>query len=260
MAAAPSRPHRRLVLAGLAGLVAAPASPSRNAAASEARTELAWSAVLPPSLGVGRGVRRVPSSDGDVIAIAFRAGEPRDGLRLRIPFSRLDLPPERTRLTATWGVRFSPDFDFHQGGKLPGLAGGSAPTGCETPQEDGFSVRPMWRSGGAGELYVYPSGVRSAPCGLSLARGRFRFVAGRWHRLMLGVAFEPDGDLVSLALDGIPVAQARLRLRREPTTGVDTLLLHVFFGGSGEAAVSPRTQEVQLRDLSLAFGRGEDER
>jgi hypothetical protein len=46
-------------------------------------------------------------------------------------------------------VRFSENFDFVKGGKLPGLFGGVGNSGGEIPDgTDGFSTRFMWRRNG----------------------------------------------------------------------------------------------------------------
>ena len=47
-----------------------------------------------------------------------------------------------------------------KGGKLPGMVGGSHPTGGH-PADDGFSARLMWRRDGAAVQYVYYPGQTS---------------------------------------------------------------------------------------------------
>ena len=37
--------------------------------------------------------------------------------------------------------RFDPGFDFSRGGKIPGLGGGNAPSGCDTSTGVGFTAR-----------------------------------------------------------------------------------------------------------------------
>src|SRR6266702_892301 len=71
----------------------------------------------------------------------------------------LDLRNARS-VTFTYSVFFPSDFDWVKGGKLPGLYGGR--TGCSggDAADDCFSTRLMWRTRGAGELYL----VRPQPC------------------------------------------------------------------------------------------------
>jgi hypothetical protein len=62
-------------------------------------------------------------------------------------------------ITLNYVVRFSPDFDWGKGGKLPGLGGGNKTTGGRPADGyNGFSVRPMWRANGKAEAYVYHAG------------------------------------------------------------------------------------------------------
>lgn len=53
-----------------------------------------------------------------------------------------------------YSIFFPADFDWVQGGKLPGIYGGH--TGCSGGDAavTCFSTRLMWRAGGAGELYL----------------------------------------------------------------------------------------------------------
>lgn len=62
-----------------------------------------------------------------------------------------------TNITLEYSVFFPCDFNWVLAGKLPGLYGGH--TGCSGGNAalDCFSTRLMWRSGGAGELYLVRS-------------------------------------------------------------------------------------------------------
>jgi len=65
----------------------------------------------------------------------------------------LDLRHARS-VTFAYSVFFPGDFDWVKGGKLPVLYGGR--TGCSggDAADDCFSTRLMWRTRGAGELYL----------------------------------------------------------------------------------------------------------
>ncbi len=65
----------------------------------------------------------------------------------------IDLRNARS-VTFAYSVFFPSDFDWVKGGKLPGLYGGR--TGCSggDAADDCFSTRLMWRTRGAGELYL----------------------------------------------------------------------------------------------------------
>jgi hypothetical protein len=64
--------------------------------------------------------------------------------------------------TVQYRIRFADDFDFQNGGKLPGLCGKDYPTGG-TPANgyNGFSARIMWEAGGNVSQYVYHVGQSS---------------------------------------------------------------------------------------------------
>ncbi|KAI0933458.1 hypothetical protein AcV5_005597 [Taiwanofungus camphoratus] len=106
-----------------------------------------------------------------------------------------------------YSVFFPEDFDWVQGGKLPGIYGGH--TGCSGGDAavTCFSTRLMWRAGGAGELYLYapkdkqtealcstpPLSVCDAAYGLSIGRGSFNFTPGAWTHVRQTVSLNTPG-------------------------------------------------------------------
>lgn len=161
----------------------------------------------------------------------------------------------------SYRVRFGAGFDFVKGGKLPGLVGGSSPTGCN-PKTDGFSARNMWRAGGAAVQYVYyPTQPNS--CGddlsYSTSEGPARFTPGVWqvveHRLVMNTPGAADGVLEAW-VDGVLVLRDTARLWRAVGAdfGIDTLYFSTFFGG-GDASWAPAAaQIVDFDDLIVADG------
>ena len=149
-----------------------------------------------------------------------------------------------------YAVRFPVNFDFRKGGKLPGLYGGVAPSGCRTyGEDDGFSLRYMWRAHGAGELYAYLPD-RSERCGASISRGAWTFPTGRWLRLeqeaVLNHVGREDGT-IRVWVDGrLVVSRAGLVFRRSDRIGVAGLMFSTFFGGSDPTWASPRAQTVEF--------------
>ncbi|GAA5952460.1 hypothetical protein JCM21900_005317 [Sporobolomyces salmonicolor] len=63
----------------------------------------------------------------------------------------------KNRAMVSHEVGFEQDFDFVQGGKLPGSYGGDMNAYCTGGQPTAacFSLRLMWRANGAGEVYGY---------------------------------------------------------------------------------------------------------
>jgi len=89
--------------------------------------------------------------------------------------------PAKQEYYLSYKVRFSDDFPFTKGGKLPGLSSkGSAFTGGKLPTKlGGFSARYMWRRQGDLELYLYRPGMKG-PKGERIALD-FRCKPSTWY-------------------------------------------------------------------------------
>ncbi len=140
-------------------------------------------------------------------------------------------------------VRFPVGFDFVKGGKLPGLFGGDAPRGCVADDKvSGFSSRLMWRTGGAGELYLYAPG-RETACGQSIGRGTWTFTPGAWTSIVERVTANTPGSAdgsIELWVDGHLVVDAKgLTLAAGHAATVDGVLFATFFGGSDASWATP---------------------
>jgi hypothetical protein len=161
----------------------------------------------------------------------------------------------------SYRVRFAAGFDFVKGGKLPGLVGGSSPTGC-APKTDGFSARNMWRPGGAAVQYVYyPSQPNNCGDDIDYETGGapVLFAPGTWHtvehHLVMNTLGESDGVLEAW-VDGTLVVQRLDMVWRGPgaTYAIDALYFSTFFGG-GDSSWAPATaQVIDFDDLVVADG------
>ena len=197
-----------------------------------------------------------PIPDG--VRVAFEQGSvnsadkqaPPGGAGLEWP-----LPGQAASRCLSYEVSFAPGFDFAKGGKLPGLFGGDAPRGC-TPAAlaAGFSARLMWRTGGAGELYLYAPG-RNTRCGDSIDRGAWQFTPGRWTAIAEEVALNTPGrsdGRIRIWVDGRKVIdRADLTLRETSGVGVDGLLFATFFGGNDPSWASPKAQSIEFRRFAV---------
>ncbi len=191
---------------------------------------------------------------GRVLRVHYPAGRvgPEGGgaeFRVRLPGS--------DDLRCAYWVRFGEELDFVRGGKLPGLAGGTAPTGgARATGTNGFSARLMWRPRGAVVQYLYSPdqvGVWGDDLPYDLSRdlpapgeGQRHFRAGRWHhvqhRVRLNTPGERDG-MVQGWLDGERALDRRgLRFRDAATFTIDQLFFSTFFGGN-EASWAPTKDE-----------------
>jgi len=144
----------------------------------------------------------VPAADGAALRVDYPAG----GYRSKTSSAQFvtDLPPAGEGFLR-YRVRFSADFPFRKGGKLPGLAGGGSRfTGGRKPDAGGgWSARYMWRRRGELELYLYhpdmpgewghrhPLGLRAEP--------------GRWYELAQHVVVNDPGEangVIDVWVDG----------------------------------------------------------
>jgi hypothetical protein len=184
--------------------------------------------------------------EGDVKVFkgVFKAGEI-GGPKGHTP--RLTLEPGKEYLFE-YSVRFDTGWDFSRGGKLPGLAGATAPTGCVTTSGDGFSARLMWRQEGRLIGYMYDID-KSEECGTPL-NTTFNFKVNQWHkvkqRVKLNTARNRDGE-VQVWVDGMEQVNAKRPLMIEAANRrIDVVLFHSFFGGS-------TTDWAPSRDVTISF-------
>lgn len=155
-------------------------------------------------------------------------------------------------LYVSYYVMLPADFDRIQGGKLPGLAGGTAPTGGKVSDgTDGFSARIMWRNRNTADgtqsaicqymyymestntwgedfFWAYPNPTRSST--------RRYLVHGQWHNLKTRIIMNTPGTRngrVTSWLDGELALDSAVMLRAEGADfGIDLFYFSTFFGGS----------------------------
>lgn len=152
-------------------------------------------------------------------------------------------------------VRFQDSFKFAKGGKLPGLYGGDAPSGGDDVSgRDGWSIRPMWRKEGKGELYEYVAN-KKGKYGASVGRGLYEWPDGRWVEIdiqtKLNTPGEPDG-ITRLWVDGkLIMEQTDVVFRTVDDIHIDGIMFSTFFGGSSKAWKSPKDQHADFRDFKI---------
>ena len=127
-------------------------------------------------------------------------------------------------------------WDFGRGGKLPGLAGGTANTGGKKPTGDGWSARYMWKKGKL-VVYLYHLGQKGTN-GETLALNQL-LVAGKWYRLTQRIRVNngqsPDGVL-QVWVDGkLKLDRRDIRFRKGNLAPVDVFYFSTFFGGSSKS-------------------------
>ncbi|KIJ18898.1 polysaccharide lyase family 14 protein [Paxillus involutus ATCC 200175] len=175
-------------------------------------------------------------------------------------------------MVLSYEIAFDSSFQWVQGGKLPGLRGGSDVYGCSGGVEpngtDCFSTRLMWRKNGAGEVYAYmltPNNLCSdnnilcnSDYGVSISRGSFGFAAGQWSRVTLLVQMNnpPDvanGNVVFYFNDVLALTQSNLQFRSATDVDIGGIFFSTFFGGSDSSWATPQTVHTYYRNFQL-FG------
>lgn len=166
----------------------------------------------------------------------------------------------RDEVVLAYVVRFSADFDWKKGGKLPGLGGGPGKTtgGRRADGLNGFSVRPMWRADGRIEAYAYHAGqTKDYGDSLSLPKD-FQLPRDRDIRISLRVRMNhperSDGLLelkVSYGNTTAEVTAHTMVWRKTPTIQADKLLFETFHGGSDLSWAPDRACHAEFGNLGI---------
>jgi hypothetical protein len=225
---------------------------------SEAMVEADFGVKPPWNDGLDEG-RAAIVAEGEnqflrVTYVAAKFGPGEGGVQFKLPFGK-----SYDELFFAYRVRFGAGFTFVKGGKLPGLVGGSSPTGC-SPKPDGFSARNMWRAGGALVQYVYwPN--QPDTCGDDLPYaldGQPRLLTpGTWqtieHRVKISSPGAADGALEAW-VDGTRCLSDTARLWRaaDASYAIDTLYFSTFFGGSDETWAPSAAQIADFDDFIVS--------
>jgi hypothetical protein len=207
--------------------------------------------LIPDRTGRFKTVMRVRYPAGSASPAVTRLGAPSGGAQFLASLGQL--PQEKMRLR--YFLRFSPNFNFVKGGKLPGLYGGTANSGGNTPTgSDGFSARLMWRKQGDGEIYAYLPGS-SDDYGTSLGRGSWRFHPGIWYEVEQELQLNTPGQSngwVQIWIDQKPVFRAeQLNFRDVSSLKIDGLFFSTFFGGNDRSWATPKDVYIDFADFAI---------
>lgn len=163
-------------------------------------------------------------------------------------------------LCLSYWVRFSPNFEFIKGGKLPGLFGGTVNDGRKIPDgTNGFSARYMWRRNGNGEVYAYlPTSVEhgtSMPLTHGNVRGNWQFQPGQWYhleeRVILNTPNANNGSVTVWVNNQLVLNQTDLQFRTTPTLKIDGILFSTFFGGGDRTWATPRSVYADFANVQI---------
>ena len=153
---------------------------------------------------------------------------------------RFNLRESVQEATLTFDMKIDPGFEFVKGGKLHGLGGGSATTGCKSIDPNGWSVRLMWRQEGKPVLYIYDQD-RKNRCGDDIeAPFDFTFKKGLWYTVSLSVilnsAVGSSDGAASLYIDGEKIIEINsLKLTGNMNSKIDYFMYNSFYGGNDQS-------------------------
>jgi hypothetical protein len=155
----------------------------------------------------------------------------------------------------SYWIKFDDRFQWMRGGKLPGLCGGTCPSGgARVTGSGGWSMRYMWRPNGAGEQYAYILPAREY--GTELGLDSWQFTAGTWHHIADELILNKNGaaDGVSRVWfdagpTGTPTFEAKGLTFRSDATPVTTVFFSTFFGGHDASWATPVDTFVDFADF-----------
>lgn len=171
---------------------------------------------------------------------------------------------QRESATLQYVVRFSPEFDWVKGGKLPGLSGGPASVtgGRPATGTNGFSCRLMWRADGRGEAYVYHKNQKGKyGDSLSFPKG-YRYATDTDITVRMKVAMNTPGRrdgklrvwITSAESPGKPtlvVSRDDIEWRTVADFAVDSVLFQTFHGGSDKTWAPSRECWTEFGSITV---------
>ncbi|MCY2976332.1 MAG: hypothetical protein NTW52_16880 [Planctomycetota bacterium] len=185
-------------------------------------------------------------------------GPDKNGADWRWPFG------DRESAQLKYTMRFSTDFDFVKGGKLPGLSGGPENISGGKPADgkNGFSARLMWRRDGRGEAYVYHA-QQSSNYGDSFPfPSDFRFPKGQPIEVRILVKMNnpnrKDGLLrVWIGMPGkaefLVVDKPEMQWRTTDQFGVDSIYFDTFYGGGDKSWAPTNSGFAEFTNIEVSL-------
>ena len=211
-------------------------------------------ATIPDETGRFKKVLRVRYPAGSASPAVARTGAPSGGVQFHSRFNLNSNKVSMNHLRLRYFLRFSNDFEFVKGGKLPGFYGGIGNSGGKIPDgSDGFSSRLMWRKNGEGEVYAYlPS---SKDYGTSIGRGRWTFKPGVWHQveqeIKLNDSTKSNGWVKVWIDNALVLNQEDLKWRTNSDLTIDGIFFSTFFGGSDASWSTPKEVYIDFAEFAI---------
>jgi hypothetical protein len=197
---------------------------------------------------------RVEVTENKWLRVNFAVGKigpEQGGAGWRMPFGK------HQAAEMSYTLRFSKDFDFVKGGKLPGLCGGpdNVSGGRPANGENGFSARLMWRKDGRGEAYVYHKNQKGDYGDSFAFPADFRFPTDTPVKVRIAVTMNTPGKrdgTLRVWIDDKPVVERTdMEWRSVDTFGVDGLYFETFHGGGDKSWAPTRPCWVEFAEMRV---------
>ncbi|MEP2651773.1 MAG: polysaccharide lyase [Paraglaciecola sp.] len=165
---------------------------------------------------------------------------------------RFKLDSSVSEATLSFDMKLDREFEFVKGGKMHGLAGGTATTGCRAIDPNGWSVRMMWRRNGQPVLYLYHQD-RKERCGDNVVDlSGFTFVKNTWYNIALYVKLNSEigssDGIAALFINGNKLIERNnLNFAGNMKSKIDYFLYNSFYGGN-DPSWSPSTDTFVYYD------------
>jgi hypothetical protein len=213
-------------------------------------------------LGVIENVSAMRLSDGPVkVALAVKLvngaaaafGEKANPSGTSFPWEPRSIKG-KTASCLTYSVFLPADFDFNNGGTLPGVFGTSSAGESSDNKRAGFWARVGWLADGEGEVSFSVTGGTEMLTS-AIGRGQFTFPRGRWFRIEQEVVLNSDAaadGILRLWVDGSQAVEITdLQYRNGPEVTISGVIADVFYGSSEMPAVAPKNAAILLSQFEL---------
>ena len=174
---------------------------------------------------------------------------------------------EAEELWVSYELYFEDNFDFRNGGKLPGFCGGKCYTGGDKPKEaDGWSDRVMWKKDGFLTQYVYHAKQKGKYADnfkwdLNGSLDQKKISTGQWHKIVMHVKLNDVDNQKQLSSNGIlqtwfdgelVVDIDTMLLRNDTNQKIDRFYFSTFHGGNDQNYAPRRDSFIRFRRLKIS--------
>jgi hypothetical protein len=162
-------------------------------------------------------------------------------------------------LILSYSVKFNDNFDFVKGGKLPGLAGGTANTGGKIPNGyDGWSARMMFWENGKICCWLYHCkqlGKFGDSLFLKVGESYFNFQTNRWYEIKIHIkinSIDKSNGFIECSINNKPMLRRHgLIFTKTENLKIDQFIFSVFLGGDDSTYQSKKDEFILFDNIKI---------